>query len=241
LKYHHYVNDESDLLNSTPTSTPASSTIIKTKPTEGEEEGNKNKQISLSKKAPTLTETSTESDPYEVIHCKCANHTSVGFMIQCEICLCWQHGECMNVHSADQVPKYYLCWICNLPGNQLKRLKYQNWIQRELDKEKEKENESPDEMSEEAKTVEISKLKFLNDCSKKYYNLKLLMYTLEYQMSMLNQIEKESSSVKSDSSNDEYIQLEIEMENLLKNISHLQDCLNKKFEEFNNKINGNFK
>ena len=55
------------------------------------------------------------------------------------------------------------------------------------------------------------------------------MYTLEYQMSYLAQFDDDL-----DSSTPEYN----EASKLCDNISHLQDCISKKFEEFNSKIDG---
>lgn len=36
-------------------------------------------------------------------------------MIQCDICLCWQHGYCLGLDEEDQVPEKYICQICRDP------------------------------------------------------------------------------------------------------------------------------
>lgn len=34
------------------------------------------------------------------------------FMVQCEICKAWQHGQCMHYAEADLVPNHYFCEEC---------------------------------------------------------------------------------------------------------------------------------
>jgi len=36
-------------------------------------------------------------------------------MIQCDICLCWQHGLCLNIYDEDQVPDKHVCETCRNP------------------------------------------------------------------------------------------------------------------------------
>ena len=39
----------------------------------------------------------------EVVNCSCKRSEEDGLMIQCDICLCWQHGTCLGVEEEDQV------------------------------------------------------------------------------------------------------------------------------------------
>jgi hypothetical protein len=170
-------------------------------------------------------------DPYEVIHCKCGNHTSEGFMIQCEICMCWQHGDCANLKSAENVPKHYLCWICKDPGNKLRKLKYQSWMNVKQEKASSLSKNDPD----------FIKLRLLNECSRKYYNLNLLMYTLEYQMALFDNLTKNKVALETRTASDDDDDVDGSLNQIKKlglNVSHLQGCLDKRFTEFNAKITG---
>lgn len=235
-------------------------------------------------------------EPYEVIYCTCGEHTSEGFMIQCEICLCWQHGDCVGVKSAKSPEAdNYLCWICRVPGNKLKQLKYQNWMSGGQTNDTgtgtgiTKNRKNSVDVVIDADATSAEKLALLNECSRKYYNLNLLMYTLEYQMSLFHQLQsneeekenerrrkqtpkrqtdedddkadnsvgavvaeeaddgvadlndderdEEENENESDAHDDEEERKSFDrIEKLMHNIAHLQMCLNKKFNEFNSKI-----
>uniref|UniRef100_H3DBW3 Zinc finger PHD-type domain-containing protein n=1 Tax=Tetraodon nigroviridis TaxID=99883 RepID=H3DBW3_TETNG len=47
----------------------------------------------------------------EVVRCVCEVDEENDFMIQCESCLCWQHGTCMGLYE-DNVPHNYICYYC---------------------------------------------------------------------------------------------------------------------------------
>lgn len=67
----------------------------------------------------------------EVINCICGYGEEDGLMIQCELCLCWQHGLCHNILTSNQVPEKYVCTICKNPYRQRSSLKYihdQDWL-----------------------------------------------------------------------------------------------------------------
>ena len=246
LKYHHYALQTPSLASTN----PMSPVIVTPTPT-------LTKKVSVtSKRNSSQNHNASEDsndyyegdDPYEVIHCKCGNNVSIGFMIQCEICLCWQHGDCANIKSAKLAPKNYLCWICRVPSNKLRQLKYQNWMNELKNKDMCLSQSHFKLDNNSGSSIDLAKLRLLNECSKKYYNLNLLMYTLEYQMSMLTQISKNESLLELDldqindlsnvdSLDDETIE---QVEKLLQNISHLQECLSKRFNEFNSKIDGNY-
>src|SRR5271154_1598283 len=47
------------------------------------------------------------------IRCLCGdNEDDGGFMIQCESCGKWQHGECMGYENEDEVGDTYSCEVC---------------------------------------------------------------------------------------------------------------------------------
>ena len=51
----------------------------------------------------------------EVVNCTCKRTEEDGLMIQCDICLCWQHGNCLGIDEEDQVPDKHVCSICKEP------------------------------------------------------------------------------------------------------------------------------
>lgn len=67
----------------------------------------------------------------EIINCICGYGEEDGLMIQCELCLCWQHGLCNNIQSSNHVPEKYVCTICKNPYRQRSSQKYihdQDWL-----------------------------------------------------------------------------------------------------------------
>ncbi|XP_075882924.1 PHD finger protein 20-like isoform X2 [Nelusetta ayraudi] len=52
-----------------------------------------------------------ETEECEVVRCVCEAEEENDFMIQCESCLCWQHGTCMGLYE-DNVPLNYICYCC---------------------------------------------------------------------------------------------------------------------------------
>lgn len=175
-------------------------------------------------------------DPYDVVHCACGNHSSFGFMIQCEICLCWQHGHCLRVMRNDQVPDQHICWICTEPDNRLKQLKYKSWMQVKSEKKSREilDNNTDITVAAKLSQADKDKLNLLNLCSKKYFNLNLLMHTIEYQHALMNRMCEKKN--KQDTPNTNKSSLNDQIEKLVMNISHLQDCATTKFEEFNKRL-----
>ncbi|KFW02672.1 PHD finger protein 20, partial [Eurypyga helias] len=55
-----------------------------------------------------------EESDFEIVRCVCEVKEENDFMIQCEECLCWQHGVCMGLLE-DNVPEKYTCYICQDP------------------------------------------------------------------------------------------------------------------------------
>ncbi|KAF5288026.1 hypothetical protein FQA39_LY15555 [Lamprigera yunnana] len=67
----------------------------------------------------------------EIINCTCGITEEDGLMIQCELCLCWQHAYCNNIERENQVPDKYICYICQNPRRQRSSSKYfhdQDWL-----------------------------------------------------------------------------------------------------------------
>eukprot|EP00794_Sanderia_malayensis_P012118 gene12118-13369_t len=68
----------------------------------------------------------------DIIRCTCGEFEEQGFMIQCEQCLTWQHGDCVQL-TIESVPKKYICYQCNNPKGLRKSFKYKNnydWYKR---------------------------------------------------------------------------------------------------------------
>ncbi|XP_036389614.1 LOW QUALITY PROTEIN: PHD finger protein 20b [Megalops cyprinoides] len=65
---------------------------------------------------------------FEIVRCICEVQEENDFMIQCEECLCWQHGTCMGLLE-DNVPERYTCYICRDPPGQRQSLRY--WYDRD--------------------------------------------------------------------------------------------------------------
>lgn len=67
----------------------------------------------------------------EIINCLCSYGEEDGLMIQCELCLCWQHGICNGIDKEVDVPEKYVCFICRNPqrGRESMRFKHdQDWL-----------------------------------------------------------------------------------------------------------------
>ena len=67
----------------------------------------------------------------EIINCTCGYGEEDGLMLQCELCLCWQHGGCHGIDKPHQVPDNYVCYICKNPHRQRVSQKYihdQEWL-----------------------------------------------------------------------------------------------------------------
>ncbi|GLV39021.1 MBD-R2 [Carabus blaptoides fortunei] len=67
----------------------------------------------------------------EIINCTCGITEEDGLMIQCELCLCWQHAHCNNIEKENEVPEKYICKICKNPERMRASMKYfhdQEWL-----------------------------------------------------------------------------------------------------------------
>ncbi|XP_037943102.1 uncharacterized protein LOC119675955 [Teleopsis dalmanni] len=67
----------------------------------------------------------------EIINCVCGFYEEDGLMIQCELCLCWQHGSCNEIFKESEVPEKYICSICRNPQRARESMLYkhdQDWL-----------------------------------------------------------------------------------------------------------------
>lgn len=67
----------------------------------------------------------------EIINCLCTYPEEDGLMIQCELCLCWQHGGCNGIEKECEVPDKYICFICRNPERGRESMQYlhdQDWL-----------------------------------------------------------------------------------------------------------------
>lgn len=67
----------------------------------------------------------------EIINCLCGYGEEDGLMVQCELCLCWQHGVCNGFERDTQVPDKYVCYICRNPQGGRESRRYihdQDWL-----------------------------------------------------------------------------------------------------------------
>ncbi|KAG5677110.1 hypothetical protein PVAND_006893 [Polypedilum vanderplanki] len=67
----------------------------------------------------------------EIINCICGFGEEDGLMIQCDLCLCWQHGICHNIEKSHQVPEKHVCYICKNPYRQRLSTRFmhdQDWL-----------------------------------------------------------------------------------------------------------------
>ncbi|XP_048034034.1 PHD finger protein 20b isoform X3 [Megalobrama amblycephala] len=72
----------------------------------------------------------TVSHGSEIVRCICEVQEENDFMIQCDECLCWQHGTCMGLYE-DSVPDSYSCYICRDPPAQRQSQRYwydKDWL-----------------------------------------------------------------------------------------------------------------
>lgn len=64
----------------------------------------------------------------DIINCVCGEEEEDGYMLQCESCLTWQHGQCEGIdapaepskqgkENGQKSPQGYVCTICRKPPN----------------------------------------------------------------------------------------------------------------------------
>lgn len=84
------------------------------------------------------TEESMETEPEpedelsrdEVVNCICGYDEENGLMIQCDVCLCWQHAVCFEI-TTETLPTKYVCFVCENPPGVRDSCRYsydQDWL-----------------------------------------------------------------------------------------------------------------
>ena len=63
------------------------------------------KQVMEEQRVEKEEEEVAKEDEEEVVNCSCGRNEEDGLMIQCDICLCWQHGMCLDIHKEEEVRK----------------------------------------------------------------------------------------------------------------------------------------
>ena len=67
----------------------------------------------------------------ELVNCSCRRLEEDGLMIQCDICLCWQHGYCVGIEDEDPVPEKHVCETCRQPPGGRSEARFaidQDWL-----------------------------------------------------------------------------------------------------------------
>ncbi|XP_060555974.1 uncharacterized protein LOC132716672 [Ruditapes philippinarum] len=86
------------------------------------------KQDSLEESSVTDAEEFLKPD--ELVNCICDFQEENGLMIQCEVCMCWQHAACFGI-TERTLPKTYICFVCENPPGVRESSKYiheQDWF-----------------------------------------------------------------------------------------------------------------
>lgn len=81
--------------------------------------------------ATTAADPHEKDDPKELVHCQCGIGEELGLMVQCETCLTWQHGHCLGLEKAEEVPDGYACRACSDPKFARESMKWaydQEWL-----------------------------------------------------------------------------------------------------------------
>lgn len=67
----------------------------------------------------------------EIINCICSYPEADGLMMQCELCLAWQHSICNGIVKESDVPEKYVCLICKNPQSHRPSMRFihdQDWL-----------------------------------------------------------------------------------------------------------------
>ncbi|KAG8238446.1 hypothetical protein J437_LFUL002903 [Ladona fulva] len=120
----------------------------------------------------------------EIVNCVCGSPEEEGLMMQCELCLCWQHGHCNNIEREAEVPEKYVCYICLNPQKERKSMKYfhdQDWLKKGI-----LPSVSFRSKSDEGIIVQRSKvLKKSHELSGSLLQLKTVVHSLRVKVNMI--------------------------------------------------------
>lgn len=78
----------------------------------------------------SVTDAEDYLKPDELVNCICDFQEENGLMIQCEVCMCWQHAACFGI-SENTLPKTYVCFVCENPPGVRESARYiheQDWF-----------------------------------------------------------------------------------------------------------------
>ncbi|XP_067135639.1 PHD finger protein 20-like protein 1 [Centruroides vittatus] len=78
-------------------------------------------------------EETEEGQSDEIVHCVCNCIEENGLMMQCEVCLTWQHGACFEIDDVKDVPDKYVCYACLKPKGLRESFRYkhdQDWFKK---------------------------------------------------------------------------------------------------------------
>ncbi|XP_076271046.1 PHD finger protein MBD-R2 [Rhynchophorus ferrugineus] len=116
----------------------------------------------------------------EIINCTCGYTEEDGLMIQCELCLCWQHAHCNNIQKESEVPEKYICYICQHPVKERRSMKYlhdQDWLKQGTLPVASYHTKDDDELRKR-----FEKLKKCHDLTGGVHELRDYMHTLAYKL-----------------------------------------------------------
>ena len=89
------------------------------------------------------------------------------------------------------------------------------------------------------KTQDQNKLRMINECSRRFYNLNLIMNVIEHQTSIFDKLCLKNE-LKSEANHDSSDYSDKQIQSLLQNILNLQEKAEKMFKDFNQSLEGNF-
>ncbi|XP_053402749.1 PHD finger protein 20-like [Mercenaria mercenaria] len=78
----------------------------------------------------SVTDAEDYLKPDELVNCICDFQEENGLMIQCEVCMCWQHAACFGI-TERTLPKTYICFVCENPPGVRESSRYiheQDWL-----------------------------------------------------------------------------------------------------------------
>lgn len=92
------------------TATPRQTKAARTGPGKSRGRSRKKQTVAVEAMIPEVPVPDDRSDN-SITSCICGHNDESDFMIQCEVCLHWQHGYCVGV-GRDAVPDNYNCYAC---------------------------------------------------------------------------------------------------------------------------------
>lgn len=128
--------------------------------------------------ARTAAEMQEDDNVKELVHCQCEMPEECGLMVQCEICLTWQHGHCLEIEKPEDVMDNYICSTCSNPRLARESLRFaydQEWLV------KGKFKTLSQEQSEESKNTMMQ----TNKCLEEVLEIARIMQSLKIKCKIL--------------------------------------------------------